>query len=99
MAWPQEIEQKVEHDVVNSEKNIKELPKVRRDTSRATGAMFEQKHLRFINLFIAVGSGGNGCGYRHPKAVMENKVIQNLRAVSGDKSLMAAKVHHGIRAS
>ncbi len=80
MARLREIEQNVEHDAVNSEKYIKELSKVCWDMSRATGAMFEQEHLRFINMFTAAGGGGNGGGYRHPKAVMENKVIQTLRA-------------------
>ena len=87
MARLQEIEQNVEHDAVNSEKYIRELSKVCGDMFRATGAMFEQEHLRFINMFTAAGSGGNGGGYKYPKAIMEHKVIQNLRAVNGDKWL------------
>ncbi len=60
VARPQEIEQNVGHDAVNSEKCIRELSKVCWDMCRATGAMFEQEHLRFINMFVAAGSGGNG---------------------------------------
>ena len=53
---------------------------------KATGAMFEQDHSRFISMITASWSGApNGGGYH--KTVMENKVIQNLRAVNGDKSL------------
>ena len=58
MARLQEIEQNVEHDAVNSEKYIKELSKVCWEMFRATGAMFEQEHLRFINMFTAAGSKG-----------------------------------------
>ncbi len=53
----------------------------------ATGAMLEQEHLRFINIFAATGSGGIGGGHRFNKGIMEHKVINNLRCVSGDKSL------------
>ncbi len=60
----------MEQDAVKSEKYIKELSKVCWEICRATGAMFEQEHLRFLNMFIAAGSGGNGGGYRHPKAIM-----------------------------
>ncbi len=39
-------------------------------------------------MFVAAGSGGTGGGsYRHPKGIMEHKVIHNLRAVSGDRPL------------
>ena len=88
MARLHQIEQNVEHDAVNSEKHIKELSKVYWEMFRATGAMFEQEHLRFLSMFVAAGSGGNGGGHRQPKTVMENKVIQNLKAVSGDKFLL-----------
>ncbi len=33
------------------------------------------------------GSGPEGGGHRLPKGIMEHKVMQNLRAVSGDKLL------------
>ena len=49
--------------------------------------MFEQEHLRFFNLFAMTGGGGHGGGGKFPKAIMEHKVIQYLRAVNGDKSL------------
>ncbi len=82
MARLQEIEQNVEHASVNSEKYIKELPKVGWEMFRAEGAMFEQEHMRFMNMSIAPGSGGTGGGHRHPKGIMEHKVIQNLRALN-----------------
>ncbi len=59
MARLQQIGQSVEQDAVNSEKYIKELSKVCWAMFRATGAMFEQEHFRFINMFTAAGSGGN----------------------------------------
>ena len=54
---------------------------------KATGAMFEHARLCLISMPTASKSGGpNGGGYR--KTFMENKVVQNLRAASGDKSLL-----------
>ncbi len=43
--------------------------------------------MSFINMFTAAGSGGNGGGYRDPKAIREPKVIMKYRMVNGDKSL------------
>ncbi len=63
---------------------------------RATGCMFEQEHLLFINMVAAAGNGGTGGGgggFRYPRSVMENIVIQNLRQVL--VQAMAPKVHHG----
>jgi hypothetical protein len=77
----------VSGDQLNVEKRVKELSDVRMEMFRATGAMFEQEHLRFINMFAATGGGGQGgSGYRFLKAIMEHKVIQCLGAVSGNKS-------------
>ncbi len=42
------------------EKCAKELSKVCWHMFRATGARFEQEHLRFINMFAAKGNGGSG---------------------------------------
>ncbi len=49
--------------------------------SRAAGAMFEQEHLRFLNVVPAVGSSG-ACGgiLKYSKGI--------IRAVSGDRSLV-----------
>ena len=82
-----DIENNVETDPINMEKYVKELSKVCWDMFRATGAMLEREHLRFINMFTEAGSGGNGGGHRFNKGIMEHKVINNLRCVSGDKSL------------
>ncbi len=82
-----DIETHVEVDAINVEKYVRELSKVCWDMFRATGAMFEQEHLRFINMFTAAGSGGNGTGHRFNKIIMEHKVINNLRCVNGDKLL------------
>ncbi len=69
MARLQEIEQNVECDAVNSEKYIKELSKVCVEMFRATGVMFEQENLSFINMFAATGGGGSGgMGNRFPRA-------------------------------
>jgi hypothetical protein len=77
------IENNVETDSTNMEKYVKELSKVCWDMFRATGAMLEQEHLRFINTSAAAGTGGNGSS----KRIMEHNVIMNLRIVSGDRSL------------
>ena len=53
-----DIENNVETDSINTEKYVKDLSKVCWDMFRATGAMFEQGHLRFINMFAATGNGG-----------------------------------------
>ncbi len=48
----------------------------------------EQEHLRFINMFAAAwNSGAGGVNNRYNKGIMKHNVIQNLQAVSGDKSL------------
>ncbi len=52
--------------------------------------MLEQEHPRFISITASRGGGPNGGGYH--KTLVENKVIQNLRAVNGDKSLFR-KLH------
>ena len=57
-----------------------------REMFKATGGMFEQEHLRFILMITASRSGGRSGGGLH-KTIMEHKVIQNLRAMSGDKYL------------
>ncbi len=74
-----DIENNVETDSINMEKYVKELFKVRWDMFRATGAMFEQENLRFINMFAATT--------KHTREIMQHKVITNLRCVNGDKSL------------
>ncbi len=53
-----------------------------------TSKVFEKEHLRFIRIFVVAGSGGaSRGGYKHPEGIMEHKVIQILRSVSGDKSI------------
>ena len=56
------------------------------DLTKACGRMFEQEHLRFIAMFSATRNSGGGGGGFH-RGVMEHKVIMNLRAVNGDKSI------------
>ncbi len=53
----------MEADGLNIEKYVKELAKVSIDIARASGRMFEQEHLRLINMVAAMntrGSGGTG---------------------------------------
>ncbi len=63
------------------------------DAVQATGKMFEEEHLRMISLVTAVNPGGNGASHRVNKAIMEHKVIMNLRMVNGDESLFR-QWHH-----
>ncbi len=79
-------ENNVETDSINIGKYVKELSKVCWGMFRVTGAMFEQENLRFINMFAAAGSGGNGARHRFNKVIMEHKAIMNLRMVKGDRS-------------
>ncbi len=89
MTRLREISENVAGDQLNVEKYVKDLSDVRTEMFRATGCMFEQEHFRFINMVAAVGNGGKGGGrgFKYPRRVVENKVIQNLKVVSGDKSL------------
>ncbi len=72
------------------EKYVEELTNTKIDMTKTTERMFEQEHLRIINMVTAInpgclgGKGGDGFTTR---GIMENKVITNLRCVSGDKSL------------
>ena len=76
MSRMKEISENVAGDQLNIEKYVKELSDVCMEMFRATGAMFEQEHLRFINMFAATGGGGQGRGgHTLPKAIMEHKVI------------------------
>ncbi len=58
----EDSENNVETDSINIEKYMKELSKVCWDMLLATGAMFEQEHLRFSIMFTAAGSGAIGGG-------------------------------------
>ena len=81
-----EIRGNVEADSINVEKYVKEQSVVTMDLTKACGRMFEQEHLRFIAMFSATRNNGGGGGGFH-RGVMEHKVIMNLRAVNGDKSI------------
>ena len=88
MARLKEISDNVLGDQLNTERYVKELTDVVREMFMASGSMFQQEHLRFINMFAATGGGGKGGGgHRFEKTIMEHKVIQYMRAVNGDKSL------------
>jgi hypothetical protein len=83
-----EISDNVAGDQLNVEKYVKELSDVGAEMFRETGCLFDQEHLRFINVIAAVGSGGTGGGgSKYTRSIVENKVIQKLRAVSDDESL------------
>ena len=87
MKHLKEIEENVEQDTISLGKFMKELSKVCREF-RASGAMFEEEHTRFINMFVASGSkGASTRNSKYDQGIMEHTVIQNRRAVSGDKSL------------
>ncbi len=83
------ISENVENDQLNIERYVKERTTVCKDMFRATGAIFEQEHLRLVNMLVATGIGGGAGGgcVKLEKGTMEDKVIHNLRAVSGDTSL------------
>ncbi len=76
------IKENVENDQPNIERNVKELTAVCEDMFRPTGAMFEQEHLRLINMLVATGvvGGAGGGGVKFEKDVMKHRVIQNLKA-------------------
>ncbi len=86
--WRQ-VEDTIEHDTINAEKYIKELAVVVKEMLRATDAMFEQEHRRFINMYMTAsmqgGRASGGVHTRPAKPNMEHKVVQNLPAVNGCK--------------
>ncbi len=83
-----EIRDKIEADGINVEKCVKELAVVTMDLAKACGRMVEQEYLISATMFSATGnSGGGGGGGGFHGDIMEHKVVMNLRAVSGDKSL------------
>ncbi len=55
MSRLKEISENVAGDQLNAEKYVKELTDVCREMFMASGSMFEQEHLRFIDLFAATG--------------------------------------------
>ncbi len=67
------------------ERYVKEFVSLLVDTIQATGKMFEEEHLRMVNMVTAINprrKGGNGSTTR---GIMRHKVITNLRCVNGDK--------------
>ncbi len=88
MTRLKEISENVAGGQLKVEKYVKELSDVCTKMFRATGCMFEQEHIRFINMVAAAGNGetgGGARGFRYPRSAMENKVVQNMRVVNGDK--------------
>ncbi len=68
MGRLRDISEHVESDQLNVERNVKEVSDVNMEIFRASGAMFKQEHLRFINMVTATGSGGaNGGGFKYTK--------------------------------
>ncbi len=55
MSRLKETSENVLGDQMNIEKYVKELADVCREMFMASGSMFEQEHLCFINLFAATG--------------------------------------------
>jgi hypothetical protein len=81
----EEIAVHVETDSVNVEKYVKEVALMAGKLGRVVGRMFEEEHLRFISMYTAAGSSTGAVG-RQVRSIMENRVIMNLKAVTGDKS-------------
>ncbi len=71
----------------SSSKYAKELANLAVDPIQATGGIFEDGHLRMTNMVTSIHPGGGDGGNRFTKGIMEHKVMQNLRAVSGGKGL------------
>ena len=85
-----EIMEKAEDDdLIHLETWVKELAKVVHLMFMSTGAMFVQENLRTSAAISNSGAGGHGGSgeYRHPKGIMEHRVMTNLKAVNGDKGL------------
>ncbi len=53
-----EIRDNVEIDSINAGKYVKELTSTMIEMTKAPGRMFEQEHLRMINMVTAINPGG-----------------------------------------
>ncbi len=87
-----EIRDNVEVVSINVEKYVKEIATLMVDLTKASGRMFQQEHLRMVNMVSAInpgGSGGTGGNRFTAKGIMEQKVIMNLRMVNGDNLCFA----------
>jgi hypothetical protein len=91
LAWSikrlAEIKDNVEGDSLNTERYIKELSIIMIRITEATGRMFEQEPLRFMSMYVAAGNGAQGGRDHFKRGITEHRVIQNLKAVKGNKSL------------
>ncbi len=84
-----------DNDSINVERYRKELAVVTVDFTKACGRMFEQENFRYIAMFSATRiSGGVGGGGGFHRGIMQHKVITNLRADNGDKSLPENGTEH-----
>ncbi len=79
-----EVPDVVENDSLNMQRDVKEIASLLAAAVEATGKMFKEEHMRMIKMMTSIHPGGVGGGHRIPKGIMEHRVIQNLRAVSGD---------------
>ncbi len=57
----------VERDSINVERYVKEVAIMIYELTMATGRMFEQEHLRMINMVSAISPGGATGSYLAPK--------------------------------
>ncbi len=55
-----DVRDHVEAVSVNVEKYVKEIAVLVGGLTKATGRMFEQEHLRMINMVSAINTGGSG---------------------------------------
>ncbi len=79
----------IEADSINVEKYVMEIATLLSDLTKAIGKMFEEEHLRMINMVTSMHTGGLGGagGPRLTGGIIEHKAIQNLRAVNRDQGL------------
>ncbi len=84
-----ELRDYVEADSINVERYVKEIAALSADLTKATGRMSKEEHLRMINMVTSIYTGGSGGagGLKLDRGIMEHKVIQNMKAVSGDRGL------------
>ncbi len=52
-----EVRHVVESDLVNMERNVKEIASLLADAAQATGKIFEEEHMRMINMVTSVHPG------------------------------------------
>jgi hypothetical protein len=89
-----EIEENAVHDSINEKKYIGETTKVVQEMFTVVCRMFEQGRLRWIAMIIAAEHGSYSGAGEYANGITEHKMIQHLKAVTGDRTIFRQVSQH-----